>query len=220
MDPQQQRIEEDLRGLLTGDVRCDDVFTQLYASDASVYELRPLGVVRPRSVADVVATVRYAAENQLPLHARGAGTGLAGESLGRGIIIDFSRYFRRILAIEDDRVRVQPGVVHRTLNRYLAHSGRLFGPDPAMQQVTTMGSVVAIDAGGSHWPRYGSARRHVKELEIVLADGEVLRVSRHPVSTMAGGNGASTSPRLQQIVNSVAGLIERHWRVIDDRRPR
>ncbi len=96
---------------MQGDVRCDDVFTQLYASDASIYELRPLGVVRPRTVDDVVATVRYAAENHLPIHARGAGTGLAGESLGRGLVVDFSRYFRRIVADEGDRVRVQPGVV-------------------------------------------------------------------------------------------------------------
>ena len=120
MDPDQQRIEEDLRGLLKGDVRCDDLFTQLYASDASIYELRPLGVVRPRSLDDVVAAVRYAAENHLPIHARGAGTGLAGESLGRGLVIDFSRYLRRIVADDGERVRVQAGVVHASLNRYLA----------------------------------------------------------------------------------------------------
>src|SRR3954470_5153374 len=179
MEPDQQRIEEDLRGLVAGDVRCDDIFTQLYASDASIYELRPLGVVRPRTLADVVATVRYAAENHLPIHARGAGSGLAGESLGRGLIVDFSRYFRRILADEGHRVRVQPGVVLENLNRHLRQSGRLFGPDPATRSVTTMGSVVAIDAGGSHWPRYGSARHHVDELQVVLADGTVLVVGLH-----------------------------------------
>src|SRR4029079_16727681 len=122
MDTDQQRIEEDLRGLLKGDVRCDDVFTQLYSSDASIYELRPLGVVRPQSVADVVATVRYANENRLSIHARGAGSGLAGESLGRGLIMDFSRYFRHVVADEGNRVRIQPGVVHETLNRYLGKS--------------------------------------------------------------------------------------------------
>src|SRR5688500_1169884 len=182
MDPEQQRIQEDLRGLLKGEVRCDELFTQLYASDASIYELRPLGVVRPRSLDDVVATVRYAAENHLSIHARGAGTGLAGESLGRGLVLDFSRYFRRIVADDGDRVRVQPGVVLSSLNRILARTGRLFGPDPAMRNVTTMGSAVAIDAGGSHWPKYGSTRQHVVELEIVIVDGEVLRVARHPLS--------------------------------------
>ena len=220
MDTDQQRIEEDLRGLLQGDVRCDDVFTQLYASDASIYELRPLGVVRPRSVADVVATVHYARENHLAIHARGAGSGLAGESLGRGLIMDFSRYFRRIVADEGDRVRVQPGVVHDSLNRYLGRSGRLFGPDPAMRSVTTMGSVIAIDSGGSHWPRYGSARRHVKELQIVLADGTVHRVGRHAVEAPQNGEGFNgDDDQRQHLVQSVAGLIERHRRTIEDRRP-
>ena len=72
MDQERERIQADLRGLLDGDVRCDDVFVQMYATDASIYEIRPLGVVRPRGVADVVACVQYAAENEIPLHARGA----------------------------------------------------------------------------------------------------------------------------------------------------
>jgi len=223
MDPDQQRIQEDLRGLLQGDVLCDDVATQLYASDASIYELKPLGVVRPRTVDDVVAAVRYAAENHLPIHARGAGTGLAGESLGRGLVVDFSRYFRRILAMEDDHVRVQPGVVLATLNRYLGRAGRLFGPDPAMRSVTTMGSVVAIDAGGSHWPRYGSARRHVEELQIVLADATVHRVSRHAIDATIDNGGVNADPaeqRLREIIWSTAGLIRRHAKTIEDHRPR
>ncbi len=221
MDTDQQRIEEDLRGLLQGEVRCDDVFTQLYASDASIYELRPLGVVRPRSVADVVATVRYAADNQFSIHARGAGSGLAGESLGRGLVMDFSRYFRRVVADEGSRVRVQPGLVHESLNRYLGRTGRLFGPDPAMRSVTTMGSVIAIDSGGSHWPRYGSARRHVEELQIVLADGTVHRAGRHPIAPTNNGETLSTGDddQLQHLVQSVAGLIERHKRTIEDRCP-
>jgi FAD/FMN-containing dehydrogenase/Fe-S oxidoreductase len=223
MDPDQQRVEEDLRGLVQGDVRCDDVFTQLYATDASIYELRPLGVVRPRNTNDVVATVRYAAENHLPIHARGAGTGLAGESLGRGIVLDFSRYLRRIVSDDGDTVRVQPGVVLESLNRYLRRSGRLFGPDPAMRSVTTMGSVVAIDAGGSHWPRYGSTRQHVEELQVVLADGTLLRVGRHPVHH--GGNGHADDAnnaehRLRSLVDSVAGLVKRHSRTIEERKPR
>src|SRR4029077_3861099 len=98
MDPERERIQDDLRGLIAGEVRCDDVFLQLYASDASVYQIKPLGVVRPRNAADVVAGLKYAHENVIPVHARGAGTGLAGESLGPGLVFDFSSYFRRILA--------------------------------------------------------------------------------------------------------------------------
>src|SRR4051812_4142856 len=174
MDQQRERIEADLRGVVEGEVRCDDLFTQMYASDASLYELRPLAVVRPRSTDDVVATVRYAAEHALPIHARGAGTGLAGESLGPGIVVDFSHSMRRVLSVGNDRVTVQPGVVHGKLNRQLALDGRMFGPDPATGGVTTMGSVIALDGAGSHWLAYGSARRHVVSVQAVLASGEVI----------------------------------------------
>ena len=128
MDQERQRIQDDLRGLVKGDVRCDDVFVQLYASDASVYQIRPLGVVRPRNTADVVACVQYAAEKRIPVHARGAGTGLAGESLGPGLVLDFSRYMRRILRVDADRVRVQPGVVHGQLNQHLRTIGTIVWP--------------------------------------------------------------------------------------------
>src|SRR5262249_53427986 len=187
-------------GLVEGDVPCDDLVTQLYASDASIYEVRPLGVVRPRSLRDVLATVQYAAENKLSIHARGAGTGLAGDSLGRGLILDFSRYFRRLNMVDAGRVRVQAGVGLASLNRYLGEQGMLYGPDPAMSHVTTMGSVIALDAAGSHWRKYGSTRQHVESLKIVLADGTPLEVGRHPipiVSTLPV-EGAAVPGRLDQ----------------------
>ena len=81
----------------------------MYASDASIYEVRPSAVVRPSGTADVVACVQYAGENGISIHARGSGTGLAGDSLGRGIVLDFSPNMRRVLKQEDDRVIVQPG---------------------------------------------------------------------------------------------------------------
>src|SRR5204863_9623424 len=142
--PRADRIHADLRDLLSGEVFCDAPFTLMYASDASVYQMRPLGVVRPRGLADVRAVVRYAAERSIPVHARGAGTGLAGESLGPGIMIDFSHSMRRVLSVGKDTVTLQPGMVHGRLNRQLAVDGRKFGPDPATGGVTTMGSVVAL----------------------------------------------------------------------------
>ncbi|HND55669.1 MAG TPA: FAD-binding oxidoreductase, partial [Pirellulaceae bacterium] len=153
MDSERERIQADLRGLVQGEVYCDDVHTQLYATDASLYQVRPLGVVRPKHAADVAACVKYAAEQQLPVHARGAGTGLAGESLGRGLVLDFAHTMRRVVHVDGEKVRVQPGVVHAQLNRLLAPHGRVFGPDPAMSTVTTMGSVLALDSAGSHWLR-------------------------------------------------------------------
>jgi FAD/FMN-containing dehydrogenase/Fe-S oxidoreductase len=179
MDQERARIQEDLRGVIDGDVRCDDLFLQLYSSDASIYQIKPRAVVRPRHVQDVVATVQYASEHGIAIHARGAGSGLAGESLGSGIVIDFAHHMRRIIGFDGESVRVQPGVVYAHLNQYLGKHNRLFGPDPSTGQVTTMGSVLALDNSGSHWLRYGSARAYVEELEVVLADGTVLRLSQN-----------------------------------------
>ena len=217
MDPERQRAEEDLRGLVSGEVRCDDIFLQLYASDASIYEIQPLGVVRPRNTADVVATLQYANENHIPVHARGAGTGLAGESLGAGLVLDFSRFMRRILKTDENTVRVQPGVVHRMLNEHLRAQGRHFGPDPAMSDVTTMGSVIAVDASGSHFLRYGSARRHVKSLQIVLADGEMMEVGTHRLEP---GGDSDDNPRRRELIRHLASLISRNDDLISAGRPK
>lgn len=217
MDSEQKRIEEDLRGLVAGEVRCDDITSQMYASDASIYEVKPLGVVRPKTTDDVVATTRYASKNSVALHARGAGSGLAGESLGRGLVIDFSRHMRRILQLRGDTVRVQAGVVHSEMNRLLAAHGRVFGPDPATSNVTTMGGVAAINATGSHFLQYGTARDHVRELRVVLADGTQLDVGTHsvPAEMPSGADEQSAAYRLQQLVYSVAGLIERNRALIE-----
>ncbi|MEM7473957.1 MAG: anaerobic glycerol-3-phosphate dehydrogenase subunit C [Planctomycetota bacterium] len=179
MDSEQTRIEADLRGLLDGDVHCNPLFSQIYASDASVYELRPLGVVRPRTTKDVSELLRYCNENQLQVFARGGGSGLAGQSLGRGIIVDFSRYMTRVSSPTESMVRVQSGVVQADLNRSLGQHGFLFGPDPATRSVSSIGSMLSIDAAGSHFPRYGSAGDCVEALQVVLANGEVVELGRH-----------------------------------------
>ena len=130
MDQERARIQEDLRGVIDGEVRCDDLFLQMYSSDASIYQIKPRAVIRPRHVQDVVATVQYASEHGIAIHARGAGSGLAGESLGSGLVIDFSHHMRRIIGFDGESVNVQPGVVYAHLNKYLRKHNRLFGPDP------------------------------------------------------------------------------------------
>lgn len=179
MDLDQKRVEDDLRGVVEGDVDFGDLFAQMYSTDASIYQLRPLGIVRPRTAEDCAAVIRYAREHHLSVHARGAGSGLAGESLGRGIVLDFSRYMRRTRLMPDHTVRIQPGVILASLNRELHSIGRLFGPDPATRSVTTMGSVIAQDASGSHFLRYGSARNCVQSLQVVTGTGEVVELSQH-----------------------------------------
>jgi FAD/FMN-containing dehydrogenase/Fe-S oxidoreductase len=221
MDSIRERIQDDLRGLVRGDVRCDDLFLQLYASDASIYQITPLAVVRPRSTSDVAVCLQYAAEQSLSVHARGAGTGLAGETLGRGIVLDFSRYMRRIVSTEGDYVRVQPGVVLARLNQHLLPFGRVFGPDPANSPVTTMGSVISIDASGSHWLQYGSARRHVASLQVVLSDGTVIEIGREPLAPSNGdGQPEKHDARKRLLVTQVADLLVQNTELIERRQPK
>ncbi|MGD0898730.1 MAG: anaerobic glycerol-3-phosphate dehydrogenase subunit C [Thermoguttaceae bacterium] len=211
LDQQRERIQEDLRGLIAGEVHCDDLHIQLYASDASIYEIRPLAVVLPRSAADVIASVRYAAGKRIPVSARGAGSGVAGESLGAGLVLDFSRHMRRVLRVERETVRVQPGVVHERLNAHLRPRGRIFGPDPSNTAVTTVGSMIAIDASGSRWLKYGSAGRHVVGLQVVLADGQMLELGREP---LVDGVSQDPNPRKRDLVNRLAALLRARADVI------
>jgi FAD/FMN-containing dehydrogenase len=182
MDTERQRVQDDLRGILGGDVFCDPIMTQLYASDASIYQVLPLGVIRPRTAADVIATAQYASQQELSLHPRGAGSGVAGESLGRGLVIDFSRYMRRIVVSPDDmHVTVQSGAALAEVNRSLTPCGRWFGPDPVTRAITTMGSVLATNASGNHYLRSGSARDTIESMRIVTIDGELIDLARHHV---------------------------------------
>ncbi|TWU12314.1 Anaerobic glycerol-3-phosphate dehydrogenase subunit C [Symmachiella macrocystis] len=186
MDELRTRISEDLSGVLKGEIRCDSLTVAMYSDDASLYQIPPAGVAYPRDQEDVVTLAKYSASTDTPLVARGAGTGLAGESLGRGIVVDFSRHMRHIEIIDDESVRVQPGVVCSMLNRELRKNGRYFPPDPSGAGVTTIGSMLALDAAGSHSVRIGSTRDHVRQLEVVLSGGHVVELGQEPLTKLTG----------------------------------
>ncbi|MEL6109002.1 MAG: anaerobic glycerol-3-phosphate dehydrogenase subunit C [Planctomycetota bacterium] len=199
MEIDRQRIQDDLRGVIRGDVACDSISTTLYSTDASLYEIEPVGVVRPRSVADVAAIVEYSGEHDLPLHARGSGSGVAGESIGPGLVVDFSRYFRRMEVHDDARtITVQSGLTMAEMNREVKPFGRWFGPDPATRSITTIGGTLAVNASGSHYLRSGSARDNIQSMRVVTVDGELLNLGKH------SPNEPGTTGRLAQ------GLIEIH----------
>ena len=218
MASERQRIQDDLRGLVQGEVRCDDVFVQMYASDASIFEIEPAAVVRPLNRSEVVACLQYAAEHNLPVHPRGAGTGVAGGCLGRGIVLDFSYSMRRVISIDGETARVQPGVVHGVLNRQLSARGRIFGPDPASSQVTTMGSVLAVNRGGSHFLRYGAARDRVQSVQVVLSDGQTVELAQHTIPDIPPG--AVAAKREVHLAKQVADLIRRHEATILAHKPK
>jgi FAD/FMN-containing dehydrogenase/Fe-S oxidoreductase len=221
--PQRERIRDDLKGILKGELLFDDLSRTLYSTDASIFEVQPAGVVVPRDEEDVQALVRYAGEHQVPLVPRGAGTGLAGEALGDGLIVDFSKHFRRILDLGADTVRVQPGVVYRDLSRELAKIGRRFAPDPANVECT-LGGMVATNASGSRAFRHGFTRDHVLRLRAVLDNGDAVDVGRQPRWPIPdrrdfGSTGPPTG-RLDDLISSVVTLLEQHAETIRTCRPR
>ncbi|HEY2351859.1 MAG TPA: FAD-linked oxidase C-terminal domain-containing protein [Candidatus Acidoferrum sp.] len=155
----------------------------LYEYDGSVEKARPGAVVFPRSTEQVSRIVRLAAQHDIPVIGRGAGTGLSGGALARtgGILMVFSR-MNGILEIdvENQRAVVQPGVVNYEMSRAVEHAGLYFAPDPSSQKSCTIGGNVLENAGGPHTLAYGVTSNHVTALELVLPDGEIFRVgSRH-----------------------------------------
>ena len=216
MDPERARIQADLSGQLEGEVRCDVTFLQMYASDASIYEMTPLGVVRPASIEDVVSCVKYAEENEISLIPRGAGSNVAGACVGQGLVLDFSYSMRRIQSVGRSTVTVQPGVVMGELNRQLKPHGQFYAPDPATRNVTTMGGTLAMNTSGSHWVRYGTPRDTVMRLQMVMANGEVVEFDSS--ENVAATNSFPTL-RAQILAGRVKRVLSQNEELIQEKRP-
>ncbi len=170
----------------------------------------------PRDEEDVQALVRYAHEHEVPLIPRGAGTGVAGEALGAGLVVDLSKHFRQIMDVQDDHVRVQPGVTLAALQSRFARDGRRFAPDPASGAVCTIGGMLANDASGARALRHGYTRDHVVSLRAVLDNGEAVGLGRERVPEPT-----DTQPtHLHDILTALAVLIDQHRELIEQHRPR
>ncbi len=216
--PEGAAVASDLRRLLEGEVLFDSLHRTLYSTAACIYQVLPLGAVVPRHEGDVLAVLEYARRQQIPITARGGGSGLAGQTLGSGIILDFSKHFRRVTEIDPERrtVRVQPGVVHAQLNRILRRHGMHFAPDPSSSPFCTIGGMLANNAGGSHTIRHGATRENTLSLRVALADGSVIDTLPLP-HPAAGPRGPGAQSRL---VSGLASIVERHRELIDRSAPR
>jgi Fe-S oxidoreductase/FAD/FMN-containing dehydrogenase len=208
MSHDRHRVQEDLRGVVAGEVLCSDAIAAIYSADAGPFSITPLGVVRPRNTQDVVQVVKYASENRISLHARGAATSSAALSLGPGLVLDFSRFMRRVVQ-EDESGRekcitVEPGAPIGRLERQLAKDNRTLGFAPFLDCVSTVGGIVARDAPGRYAGGFGRLAERMTACEVVLADGSVLELGRHRLEPDVSG---STPPRLQQVVRRVAALL-------------
>lgn len=160
------------------DARFDNLTRQLYATDASIYQIEPIGAAFPHSAREASAVIRAAADAGVPVTPRGAGTSLVGNAIGNGLVVDFSRHNRQIseLELEKRSVRVGAGVVLDQLNDFLRAHGFCFGPDVATSARATLGGMIANNSSGARCPIYGTTADHVISLEIVMADGRIEKI--------------------------------------------
>jgi FAD/FMN-containing dehydrogenase/Fe-S oxidoreductase len=180
-----------LRKVVGGGARFDSYTRHLFSRDASMYAIEPLGVVFPRDAGEVAAAVSTAGAFGVPVLPRGAGTSLAGQAVGRAIVIDFTRHMSRILEVDAEArlARVQPGVVAEQLNGAAGRYGLMFGPDTSTTNRATLGGMIGNNSAGSHSVRYGSTVDHVDALDVVLSDASTARLSAMSAAELARGAG-------------------------------
>jgi FAD/FMN-containing dehydrogenase/Fe-S oxidoreductase len=198
-------LSYDLTSTLDGEVAFDAYTRHLFSRDASMYAIEPLGVVFPRHAGDVAAAVAVAGAHGVPVVPRGAGTSLAGQTVGPGLVLDLSRHLSEIVAIDPEQrlARVQPGVVQDQLNQAAAAHGLMFGPDTSTSNRATIGGMLGNNSAGSGSLRYGSTIDHVQELDVVLADASTARFRPMPADERA------TRPGLEgEIYRRLAPLLD------------
>src|ERR1022692_3121749 len=212
-----------LRKVVGGEVRFDAYSRHLFSRDASMYAIEPIGVVFPRDADDVAAVVSTAAEFGVPVLPRGAGTSLAGQTVGHAIVMDLSRHMSRIIEIDPERqvARVQPGVVQEQLNLAAAPHGLMFGPDTSTSNRATLGGMIGNNSAGSQSVRYGMTIDHVLALDVVLSDAsrsrfgpltDQERLSRAASPTLDGVICRDLPLLAQRHRNAIATGFPRFWR--------
>ena len=183
-------ILRELEGKVRGEVLADPVSRDRYSLAECIYRIAPRGAVLPACREDVLEVLALARREAIPVTARGAGSAVAGQTLGSGIILDFSRGMNRVLEVNraERWVRVEPGVVLDDLNRMLADQGLRFGPDPASGDQCTVGGMIANNSGGPHSIRHGATRDRVLSLTAALSGGGVMETRPLARSELAPGS--------------------------------
>jgi FAD/FMN-containing dehydrogenase/Fe-S oxidoreductase len=197
-------IARKLQREVAGEVRMDHYNRLMYSTDASMYQMEPVGVVVPKDANDVETAMRIAAEHGIPVMPRGGGTSLAGQTCNHAIVIDFSKYMRSVLEVspEERWARVQPGIVNNHLSAAVRQHGLMYGPDPVTSQRATVGGGIGNNSCGPHSVIYGKTLDHILEVDAILSDGT--RTHFSPI------NGESLEDRMS--LPGIEGTIYREVR--------
>src|ERR671914_2867419 len=213
-------IEAELKKRIDGELRFDRYSRLLYSTDASIYQIEPIGVVVPRHKGDVQASIEIANKLGVTLLPRGGGTSLAGQAVGHSIVLDFSKYMQNVLEVDKEELwcRVQPGLVQDELNAYVRPLGLQFGPDTSTSNRATIGGMVGNNSAGAHSLTYGKTLDHVLEITVLLSDAtEVVLKDLSPESLESKSRLETLEGR---IYRDVARLAREHMNEILARYPK
>ncbi|WP_128478834.1 FAD-binding and (Fe-S)-binding domain-containing protein [Halorussus pelagicus] len=219
-DIERPGLMADLDARVAGDVRFDTYTRQLYATDASIYEQTPIGVVFPTDTDDVASVVSYCAEREIPVLPRGGGTSLAGQTVNEAVVLDFTRHMDGLVSFDPDEAvaRAEPGVTLGELNAELAPHDLKFAPDPAWGDKSVLGGAIGNNSTGSHSLKYGKTDAYVEECEVVLADGTVTTLGEVEVETLRE-DGDPEGDLEARIYAEVARILDEETGEIDARYP-
>lgn len=216
-------MQAELKSRINGEVRFDRTSRMLYSTDASNYQIEPVGVVIPRSLDDAVGAVELAASHGVPVLPRGGGSSLAGQTVGAALVIDFSKYLSRIhdMNVEEGTVLAEPGLNLESLNQQLRPNKWMYGPDPSSSNRATIGGVIGNNSTGAHSILYGMTGDNVIGVRVALATGGVAELGQVSPETLAT-QAAADDPRGRLLRDILAfreanrDLIARdfppHWR--------
>ncbi|WP_135805972.1 FAD-binding and (Fe-S)-binding domain-containing protein [Halorussus marinus] len=208
----------DLRDRIDGEVRFDSYSRQLYATDASAYEVTPIGVVLPASTADVAAVVEYCADREIPVLPRGGGTSLAGQAVNEAVVLDFTTHMGELVEVDPDdrRARMQAGAVLAELNDELAPHGLKFAPDPAAGNRSTVGGAIGNNSTGAHSLKYGKTDAYVESCEVVLADGTVTTFGEVSLDELRARADPAAEDLQARIYAEVARIVDEEAEAVRD----
>ncbi|MGB9282125.1 MAG: FAD-binding oxidoreductase, partial [Pseudonocardiaceae bacterium] len=213
------RLARELAGAVEGEARFDDGSRALYANDASIYRQVPLGVVLPRHADDVVAALEICRRHGVPIVARGCGTGLAGQTVNAGVMVDFSKYMHRLVDLDPEArtARVQPGLICDDLRGAAGEHGLTFTVDPATHDRCTLGGMIGNNSCGTHSVMGGKTVDNVLSMDVITYDGTRMTVG--PTDDDEYALALATGGRRAEIYRRLRELRDQYARSIRDRFP-
>ena len=218
---EEKEILRDLRNTIEGEVVFDELSRTIYSSAASLYRIKPLGIVKPRHKKDVITVVKYAAQQKIPITPRGGGTSRAGNEVGEGLLLDFSKYMNNILEFNEQEkwVRLQPGLILASLNQFLKPYHLFFPIDPSTKDHCTLGGMIANNSSGPHAVKYGATRDYVLSLEAILANGESITTGPVPLDRIMTQESKDLQTLEEKIYSGMPDLLKRYQKPMEEEKP-